>query len=316
MVTNNHTMRNLILFSVFLFSLSLHACKKSSDTSTAAPNAPVQTEYLNIPYATISPAQKLDVFMPDTLEQQNPVLVWIHGGGWQSGDKSEFKNTNRFTELRKRGYAVVVINYRLSGEVKFPAQIHDVKAAIRWIKANAATYKFNAAKLGLWGASAGGHLSALAGTSANVAELEDMSLGNSNYTSQVQAVVDWYGPVDFLTMDSAALAQGCSSNHNGAISPESKLIGYQITTRPDLVAKASPITYISNDDPPFFIEHGLTDCTVPHAQSQLLYDKLLPVLGIHKIKLKLMPATGHGGALFNDPATVKEAIDFLDSFLK
>lgn len=114
-----------------------------------------------------------------------------------------------------------------------------------------------------------------------------------------------------------AIAQGCvSSNHNDVNSPESQLIGFQITTRPDLVAKVNPATYITNNDPPFFIEHGLTDCTVPFAQSQYLYDRLLPVLGSQKVKLKFLSATGHGGGLFDNSATITEAIDFLDSYLK
>lgn len=108
-----------------------------------------------------------------------------------------------------------------------------------------------------------------------------------------------------------------SSNHNAANSPESELIGFQITTRPDLVTKANPITYISNDDPPFFIEYGLTDCTVAYGQSQLLYEQIVPVLCSQKVKIiKFLTATGHGGSLFNDFVTVKEAIDFLYTYLK
>lgn len=297
--------------------LLLYSCKKEDTDTNAQNQAPLQKEYMDIAYASGSNAQKLDIFLPDTVKEKNPVLIWIHGGGWKGGDKSEFRNTSRLAELRRRGYAVVVINYRLSGEAKFPAQIFNVKAAIRWVKANAATYKFNKDKVGVWGSSAGGHLSALAGTSGNVAELEDLSQGNNGVTSAVQVVVDWYGPTNFLQMDSLALAQGCtSSNHNAANSPESELIGFQITTRPDLVAKVNPITYISADDPPFFIEHGLIDCTVAHGQSQQLYNQLLPVLGAQKVKLKLLDATGHGGGLFSAFATVTEVTDFLDTYLK
>lgn len=305
------------IFFILTGLVLLGSCKKDNEQAAPAPTPPIQKEYFDISYASASTAQKLDIFLPDTVKEKNSVLIWIHGGGWQGGDKSEFRNTSRLTELKKRGYAVVVLNYRLSGEAKFPAQIFDVKAAIRWVKANAATYRFNSAKVGVWGSSAGGHLSALAGTSGNVTELEDLNQGNNSFTSTVQVVVDWYGPTDFLQMDSLALAQGCSSsNHNAANSPESELIGFQITTRPDLVAKVNPITYISNDDPPFFIEHGLIDCTVAHGQSQQLYNQLLPVLGAQKVKLKLLDATGHGGGLFSAAATVTEAIDFLDAYLK
>ena len=277
----------------------------------------LQKETLDVAYANKSSAQKLDIFLPSTGKVPYPVLIWIHGGGWKSGDKSQFRKTINKAELLARGYAVVVINYRLSGEAKFPAQIYDVKAAIRWIKANAPVYQLNPDKIGVWGSSAGGHLSALAGTSGGVAELEDLSLGNQDYSSRVHAVVDWFGPVDLLKLDKMALAQGCpSSDHNSVDSAESELIGYQITKRPDLAAKANPITYISNDDPPFFIEHGLRDCTIAHRQSQLLYDNLLPILGSRKVKIKFLSETGHGGGKFGNIATVKEAVDFLDTCLK
>lgn len=299
---------------IFAISVVIFSCKKQAKSGNTLP---VEKQYLDIAYASGSSAQKLDIFLPDTMKTQNPVVVWVHGGGWKSGDKTEFRNTNRLKELRKRGYVVVVINYRLSGEAKFPVQIYDVKAAIRWIRANAYMYKFNPDKIAVWGSSAGGHLSALTGTSGGVTELEDLSMGNESYSSKVQAVVDWYGPTDLIKMDSMALAQGCSSSTHSAVnSPESELIGFQITARPDLVAKANPITYISADDPPFFIEHGLLDCTVAYGQSQLLHDKMIPVLGTQKVKIKFLANSGHGGGLFNDAATDAEAIDFLDLYLK
>ena len=306
-----------ILLPLLLFSIILFACKKSVEQSPSSPVVPAQKEYFDKAYAGNSAAQKLDIFLPSTGSAPYPVLIWIHGGGWRGGDKSNFRNSGVLSLLKSRGYAVVVINYRLSSEALFPAQIMDVKAAIRWIKANAATYALHKDKIGVWGSSAGGHLAALAGTSGDVTELEDLSLGNTQFSSTVQAVVDWFGPTNLLTMDSMAIAQGCvSSNHNDVNSPESQLIGFQITTRPDLVAKVNPATYITNNDPPFFIEHGLTDCTVPFAQSQNLYDRLLPVLGSQKVKLKFLAATGHGGGFFDNRATITEANDFLDRYLK
>lgn len=304
---------------IVLCCVLLAACKDNAidKTSLQPPIVPDQKEYIEVVYAMGSSAQKLDIFLPTSGTAPFPVLMWIHGGGWKGGDKAEFRTTNRKSELLKRGYAVVVINYRLSGEAKFPTQIYDVKAAIRWVKANATTYAMNAEKIGVWGSSAGGHLSALAGVSGNVPDLEDMSQGNSGFSSNVQVVIDWYGPVDLLKMDEMAIAQGCSgSTHNAATSAESELVGYQITTQPALVANVSPLTYITSDDPPIFMEHGLLDCTVAYNQSQLLYDQLLPVLGGEKLKLKFLANTGHGGGLFGDNDTITEAIDFLDIYLK
>jgi acetyl esterase/lipase len=307
---------SLHFFLATFMLTSVIACQKTTDPPGDIV-VPSQKDYYDIPYAGISTAQKLDVFLPDTGTAPYPVVVWIHGGGWQSGDKAQFRTTPMMAALQSRGYAVVVINYRLSAEAIFPAQIHDVKAAIRWVKANAASYAINKNNIGVWGSSAGGHLSALAGTSAGVTELESPGLGNSGFSSAVQVVVDWYGPANILQLDSMALAQGCvSSNHNAANSPESLLIGYQITTRPDLAAKVNPAAYISSDDPPFFIEHGLTDCTVASGQSQYLFDQLLPVIGPQKLKLKFLANTGHGGGLFSDATIIAEAIDFFDLYLK
>jgi len=304
------------LLTILMFSIGL-SCKNNEEEINNIEVKQLEKEYLDIPYASQSPAQKLDVFMPEEINVKNPVLIWIHGGGWKSGDKSDFKKTNRIKELRKRGYAVVAINYRLSGEAIFPAQIFDVKAAIRWVKSNATAYQFNPDKIGLWGSSAGGHLVSLAGTSGGVAELEDLKMGNAGYSSKIQAVVDWYGPIDLLQMDEMAMAQGCSSSvHSLANSPESEFMGFQLTIHPDQVNKANPITYITADDPPFLIEHGLADCTVAHAQSQLFYDNLVPVLGEQKVKIKFFENTGHGGELFNKAETDNEVIDFLDLNLK
>ena len=122
-----------ILLPLLLFSIILFACKKSVEQSPSSPVVPAQKEYFDKAYAGNSAAQKLDIFLPSTGSVPYPVLIWIHGGGWRGGDKSNFRNSGVLSLLKSRGYAVVVINYRLSSEALFPAQIMDVKAAIRWI---------------------------------------------------------------------------------------------------------------------------------------------------------------------------------------
>ncbi|MFV0590112.1 MAG: alpha/beta hydrolase fold domain-containing protein [Draconibacterium sp.] len=308
------------LFFILMLALVNLNCNKESEQEIVQ-DVPILKVHLDLPYASESSKQKLDILLPDTVLEKNLVVVMIHGGAWRVGDKSNFRTNVRWEEvldtLKSRGYAVVPINYRLSGEAKFPAQIYDVKASIRWIKENAAKYKLDLAKVGVWGQSAGGHLAALAGVSENVAALEDLNQGNENVSSSVKAVIDWYGPTDFLKMDSMAIAQGCATtNHNDSNSGESELIGFPIASRPDLVAFANPITYVSEDCPPVFIEHGLTDCTVPYGQSQLLYDSLLPLIGNQKVKLKLLSASGHGSGQFTKMEIVLEVIDFFDVHLK
>jgi acetyl esterase/lipase len=218
----------------------------------------------------------------------------------------------------KRGYAVVSINYRLSGEAIFPAQIYDVKAAVRWIRANAKQYKLNPDRIAAWGGSAGGHLSSLAGTSGNVKELEDLSLGNSGQSSRVQAVVDWFGPTDFLKMDEE-LQESKVNNpqiHSVPDSPESELIGKNIEDAPDLVRRANPETYVTSDDPPFFIQHGLIDHLVPYQQSVNFAKKMEQVLGKEKVTIELLPATDHGGPNFETEQNINKVFLFLDKVLQ
>ena len=218
----------------------------------------------------------------------------------------------------RRGYAVVSINYRLSGEAIFPAQIYDVKAAVRWIRANAIQYKLNPEKIAAWGGSAGGHLSSLLGTSGDVKELEDLSMGNADYSSQVNAVVDWFGPTDFLKMDKQLKESGVKNPqvHSVPNSPESELIGKNITEAPEVVKAANPETYITTDDPPFFIQHDLIDPLVPYQQSANFAVKLQKVLENKNVTIELLPGTGHGGPAFVTEENVSKIFVFLDKIMK
>jgi acetyl esterase/lipase len=228
-----------------------------------ANNQNIKNKYLDIPYGNQSDAQKLDIYLPDSNLEKYPVIVSIHGGAFMMGDKADGQ-VNPMLQALNYGYAVVSVNYRLSGEAQFPAQIHDIKAAIRFIRANAAKYKLNSSKIAAWGGSAGGNLAALAGTSGNVTELEDLSQGNAEYSSRVQAVVDWFGPIDFCAMDQQFNESGKGkADHDAANSPESRLMGKPIQQIPELVKLANPETYITPDDPPFFIQHGTEDQLVP-----------------------------------------------------
>jgi acetyl esterase/lipase len=190
-----------------------------------------------------------------------PAVIFVHGGGWQSGDKTTSVNN----PLAMAGFFTISINYRLTDEAVFPAQIEDVKTAIRWLRAHAAEYHVNPDCIGIWGSSAGGHLAALAGTSGDVAALD----GNGQwpgYSSRVQAVVDYYGPTDLLQMH---------GSHDLPNAPEAKLLGGPVQTRVDAAREANPLAYITPDDPPFLIFHGENDTTVPISQSELLHSALL-----------------------------------------
>ena len=281
-----------------------------------AKTAGIKNKWLDIAYANLSAAQKLDIYLPDDSSKTYPVIISVHGGAFLGGDKADGQ-VNPMLEGLKRGYALVSINYRLSGEALFPKNINDVKAAIRWVKANAAKYKLKADKIALWGGSAGGNLVSLAGTSGNVKELEDVSLGNANQSSLVQAVVDWFGPCDFLKMDEQLIATGNGKpDHSEANSPESKVLGQKITAIPEKVQSANPETYITKDDPPFLVMHGSKDQLVPTQQSENFAAKLKAVLGEKKVTLHILQGAKHGGPEFEEAENLNMVFAFLDKYLK
>ena len=302
--------RVVTVVTFIFFALGFFAQPQAANTNN------INRKWQNIFYATISPAQKLDIYLPDKGEGSFPIIISIHGGAFLGGDKSDGQ-VNPMLEGLKRGYAVVSINYRLSGEALFPKNINDVKAAIRWVKANAATYKMNSDKIALWGGSAGGNLAALAGTSGDVKELEDLSLGNANQSSRVQAVVDWFGPTNFLLMDEQLRETGNGiPNHSDGNSPESKVMGQKITKIPTRVQLGNPETYISKDDPPFLIEHGTKDQLVPTQQSVNFAAKLTPILGQEKVTIHLLEDAKHGGPQFETKGNIELVFRFLDAVLK
>jgi acetyl esterase/lipase len=274
-------------------------------------------KWLDIAYAYQSPAQCLDIYLPEKGEGPFPVIAVIHGGAFMMGDKRDVQQLPMLEGL-KRGYAVVCIEYRLSGEAIFPAQIYDCKSAIRFIRGNAEKYGFDPKRIAAWGGSAGGHLSALVGTSAGVKELEDLSMGNPDQDCSLQAVVDWYGPAaDFLQMDEELKARGKGvPDHSQPQSPESLLLGRLITEVPDLVRKASPMTYVSKHTPPFLIQHGLLDQLVPVEQSIRFAEAIEKAAGRERVILELLPGVYHADPAFETPENVERVLNFLDSVLK
>jgi acetyl esterase/lipase len=282
-------------------------------SSTFASVAPT---YADLAYATISDAQKLDLYIPATGSGPFPVVIMVHGGGFMMGDKSDGTGLTGVDQLLAAGYAVASINYRLSSEAIYPAQIYDAKAAVRFLRANAAEYQLNPDKFGAWGASAGGSLVSLLGTTCGVAELEGAELGNAEQSSCVQAVIDWFGPIDFLKMDEQFTGTACPQTHDAANSPESMLVGAAIQTVPDLVATTNPMNYITADDAPFFIENGTADCNIPPAQNKNLADALSAVIGADNVTYVSLEGAGHGGSQFETTDNLNLVIGFLDKYLK
>ena len=199
---------------------------------------------------------KLDLYQPaKPAAEKLPVIVWIHGGGWRGGNKSSGSNLVRFVETGN--YVGVSVGYRLSGEAVWPAQIHDCKAAIRWVRANAEEYGIDPDRIGLWGSSAGGHLVSLLGTSSDIKAL-DGDNGSPGVSSRVACVVDYCGPSQMTVFKHPAVMQLFGS-------PEAHKAHSEA---------ASPAAHVTKDDPPILIVHGTKDGTVPISQAELFHEKL------------------------------------------
>jgi acetyl esterase/lipase len=280
----------------------------------------IQQKSLDVAYAGISNSQKLDIYLPNSGNGPFPAIFQIHGGAFRSGDKNSGELMSVLSGLN-RGYAVVAVNYRLSGEAQFPAQINDVKAAIRFIRASAGQFNINPDKLAVWGDSAGASLAALAGTSVNVKELQDDTLGNAGQSDRVLAIVDWYGPIYFSTMDAEFAALGITPAFGATSSPNSPESGYLGKTigsseAEPLVKQASAETYISIDDPPFFIQHGSADRNVPITQSRNFSNVLKAVLGDSKVTFEAIEGAVHLDPKFETSDNLNKTLDFLDKYLK
>jgi acetyl esterase/lipase len=242
---------------------------------------------------------RLDLYLPEKAEGRLPVVVWIHGGGWRGGGKENCPAV----PLAAKGYAVASINYRLSQHSLFPAQIEDCKAAIRWLRANAAKYHLDPEHIGVWGGSAGGHLVALLGTTGGVKDFEGNG-GNQDQSSRVQCVVDLFGPTELTTMGELGDKPG---------SVVALLIGGPAPQNKEKARKASPLTYVGKDAAPFLIMHGDKDPLVPLRQSELLAAALKKA-GV-EVTLQVVKGGGHGGPGFISPENRKLIEDFFAKHL-
>ncbi len=228
---------------------------------------------LDVPYAALDPRNVLDLYLTDA-PGPNPLFIWVHGGGWRGGSKD---NVGRqFQDLVTRGYSIASIEYRLSDH-PWPAPVADTKAAVRWLRANAAEYGLNPDKFVAAGSSAGGHLVAMLGTSADEPFFVDAMNVHPEVSDAVQTVVNFFGPTVIDQMDADAEANGCPDNalcHDCEGSPESLLLDCRPSQCPEVAAQASPVTYVNGDEPPFLTFHGQLDCTVPTPQGRRLHEAL------------------------------------------
>lgn len=275
----------------------------------------VNRRFLDIPYASFSDAEKLDIYLPKSGDGPFPVFLQIHGGGFEIGDKRDLQ-VLPFLKVIERGFALISINYRLSGEAIFPAAVQDVKAAVRWIRANQAQYHLDGNRIAACGGSAGANLAAMLGVTGNSNEFDDPKFGNMVYPAHVQAVVDWFGPIDFLTMDEQATQNGFGlTDHSEPISPESKYLGAPIRGIPEKVRLANPTTYIHPGMPPFFIQHGSNDYLVPVQQSINFTKAIKDRFPENLVQFEIIEHAGHGDPLFEADSNLNKVFTFLDLYL-
>jgi acetyl esterase/lipase len=261
----------------------------------------------DIAYRTIEGATlKLDLYSPaDRGNQPSPLTVYIHGGGWHGGDKADGIDMPELPEMVARGYVVASLNYRHAPKYKFPSQIEDVRCAIRFLRAHAREYCVDPRRVGVWGASAGGHLAALLGLTEGGTELgENQEFASES--SKPQAVVDLYGPVDLTASD---------------FPPKTVEILHRVFgPEREQLKRGSPVSYITKDAPPFLIVHGDRDVSVPISQSEELYRRL-KAAGVEAQFIPVKNAghvfTPSGGALSPSRAEITTLVaDFFDQTLK
>lgn len=298
-------MKSLLILCCSLFMVSLYAQL-------------IEPAYKNLDYVGDGLVRhQMDIYIPRGLYRPAPAIVYIHGGAWLAGQKGSAMDF--LDELYNQGYVIADINYRLSQDSIFPAQIYDCKTAIRYLKTHAARFRVDTSRVGVIGHSAGGHLAALLGTSENEPAFEGLHLGSPEANSRVHAVMDFFGPTDFLQMDHhlpRTAPDSCSDYlvHEKVDSPESLLVGCPITDCTDRVWAANPISYVNGNEPPFAIHHGNFDCTVSPHQSILLYQSLQAQNA--DVSLDLYPGVGHGGPFFQSTAMKQRIDQFFDAKLR
>lgn len=286
--------------------------KRMTMPSIFDPSA-VKRKYLDVPYGTL-PQQMLDVYLPPEGDGPFPLIIYVHGGGWTLGTKRECALECIIGALN-RGYALLSVDYRLAPATKFPEFLFDVKTAVRWARANAAEYGFDAARFAIMGDSAGAHLALMTGFTAGHPEYEGEKYGWAGVSSAVQAVVDLYGPVlldadNFALLDASGVPKlSLTGSYDRA--PLDKMMPY-LSADPDLLAVISPTAYVHKDIPPVLIMQGEADPIVPKQHSTALYTRICDVCGPERAEIRLYPERVHADYAFMSDETCATVVAFLD----
>lgn len=280
---------------------------QSPEVGIYVPRPYVKRQFPLVRYGSKTIFELMDIFLPDAGEGPFPAVIDIHGGGYFYGSRASVR-MEPVLELIHRGYVVVTLDYTLSPYGKFPLQVQEIKAAVRYLRAHAELYHINPDRIGLWGLSAGAHLAVLAAVSTGVKELDDPDMGNAEYPDTVQAVVDLYGPVD--------LAIGDADEHedpSGTMS--AMLFGKPLCQAPELLRLSNPCHFIHDRIPPVFIQHGDSDHLVNVQNSRLLYNRIVQIAGEGRGYFQILKGADHADPLFRTEENNRIIYEFLDRYL-
>jgi acetyl esterase/lipase len=297
---NSYAVNSRRLWAVCLLSLWL--IPVSSATMLPATVLAIEAIRIDnaIPFAAVGDTTlRLDLYRPKAIEGvQFPIVIWVHGGAWRAGSRDNMP----LRRLVERGIAVASVDYRLSPVAKFPAQVHDIKAAIRFLRSKAKSYDLDPRRFAVAGASAGGHLAAVVGVSGGMRALEGTIGEHLSESSAVDVIVDYYGPTNFKTILQQSTPHGLSVR----VPALELLIGGRPEDHPQLASLGSAVEHVDQSDPPLLMIHGDQDPQVPINQSHELHGRYkafkLPV------KFEVIHGAAHGGNEFYDP--VRNAIVF------
>ena len=268
--------------------------------------------FLDIQYTGDSPQQRLDVFLPEA-EGVWPLIVFVHGGGWFFGGRREECISFVF-KFVSQGYAVATVDYRLVPESTFPGSIHDVKAAIRYLRAHAEELQLNTDKIVVCGNSAGGHLAALAAVKGDFPLLDDLSMGNAEYSSEVDGLISWYGVFDMEHHRKQVLElYPEKANEDDPNIPMFLGTTFDADDWAEKSHAASAINYVTPDYPPTLIQQGLADRIVPYTQAKEFYQKICEVCGPDRATVEYFPDAGHAAPVIKANENLLRCLKFLDS---
>lgn len=280
----------------------------------------------DVRYCDRDERQKMDIIIPDEGDGPFPLIVFVHGGGWVSGDKRENTMPGAFKAI-SQGYALASVEYRLAPAVTWPMPLYDVKAAIRFLRAHADEYRLKTDKIAVWGNSAGGHIINMVAATGGKAIQEDLTMGNPEQSSAVQCLVGLYSPSDLYEIDltnqlpeeavkdATGTDVGQHDEREGMNFPHNMVAGFKLSRNRAAAAYLSPINFVDENFPPAYYIHGVADPIVPYTQSVGMANMINETCGKGRAKFELVPGAVHGDPVLKTDKMANKILDFIDSVI-